>query len=521
VNAWIGIISPGLLALGYGLLFFLPVWVIYRWGILSGRFSFFRRSIRLLIILCTGLVVLGSGGREAVRGLETLLNLAPLNDTPGGIIDAVLQAVLIIVAALFIARLLDTLIFEAGLSRRTERQVPKLLRDTLTLGILVIAVAVILVDLFGVDMTIVGGGAAIITVVLGLAMQNVLGDLLSGVVLQFERPFRVGDWIIVGEHEGEVVEVNWRATRLNTRQHEGIVIPNSVIAKAEITNLHLNTPSAAVDRFVGTEYREPPNRVKGAVMEAVLQCPEVLHQPPPRIWTHEYGSSAIIYRVRFWVKDFARIPKIADEVLTNIWYVFKRYDITIPWPIRNVYLRQEEKPTAEEQADSIVSLLRQVDIFAPLTTGQIEALVSGLVPKFFGRGEVLVEQGDEGNSFYIIEQGRVEVLVVPEGARTEVSVAVLGPRDFFGEMSLLAGDRRNATVRAIEDVRVVIIDKDAFSTIILEHPEVAAEMAALYYRRTEELHAMHVEHTGVSEEDTDEETGERALLRRIQRFFGL
>jgi len=520
MNVWVTIIRPGLFSLLYGLLFFVPAWAVYRWGIISGRLVLFRRSLRLLIVLAAGLIVLGNGGREAVLGLEALLLIPPLNDTPGGILDAVFQAVLIILAALFIARLLDTLIFETGLER-AGRQVPKLLRDTLTLVIIVLAVGLILTSLFGVDATIVGGGAAAITVVLGLAMQNVLGDLLSGVVLQFERPFRVGDWIIVDEHEGEVVEINWRATRLNTRQHEGIVIPNSVIAKAEIINLHLNSPSVGVDRFVGAEYREPPNRVKGAILEGVLQSPNVLHQPPPRVWTHEYGESAIIYRLRFWVKDIARIPRISDEVLTSIWYVFKRYDITIPWPIRNVYMRQEETPTAEEQADSITSLLRQVDIFTPLTAGQIETLAGGLVPKFFGRGEILVQQGDEGNSFYIIEQGRVEVGVVPEGATSEVSVAVLGPRDFFGEMSLLAGDRRTATVRAIEDVRVVIIDKDAFSSIILDHPEVAAEMAALYYRRTEELHAMHVEHDGESEKEATEESGERALLRRIQRFFGL
>ncbi len=520
---WIDILRPGLLALLFGLLFFIPAWVVYRWGVIRGKFTLFRPAIRLLVILITGLVIMGSGGREAVLGLEAALHIVGPDQAgiEAGLILILINSGLIILAALTLARLLDTVIFETRIGIRGDRQVPKLLRDTLTLVIITIAVGIILVEQLDVNATLVGGGAAAITVLLGLAMQNILGDLLSGVVLQFERPFRVGEWIIVGEHEGEVVEINWRATRLNSRKNEGIVIPNSVIAKAEIKNLHLNTPNAAVDRFVGTEYKEPPNRVKGAIMEAILQCPEVLHQPSPRVWTHEYGSSAVIYCLRFWVKDFARIPKIADEVLTNIWYVFKRYDITIPWPIRNVYLRQEEKPTAEEQADSIIGLLRQVDIFAPLTRGQIEVLADGLEPKFFGRGEVLVQQGEEGNSFFIIGQGRVEVSVIPEGSSTEVSVAVLGPRDFFGEMSLLAGDRRNATVRAIEDVWVVIIDKDAFAGIIQEHPEVAAEVAAMYYRRAEELHAMHERAAAGTAEGADGEEGERALLRRIQRFFGL
>ena len=134
---------------------------------------------------------------------------------------------------------------------------------------------------------------------------------------------------------------------------------------------------------------------------------------------------------------------------------------------------------------------------------------------------MLIQQGDEGDSFFIIQQGRVQVAVTPEGGTEETALAVLGPRDFFGEMSLLAGDRRTATVRALEDTRVIVIDKDSFSGIMQENPEVAVEMAAIYYRRTEELSEM-TDRAGVAEEEAVEtESGEHLLLRRIQRFFGL
>ena len=432
-----------------------------------------------------------------------------------------LVTILILVGALFLAHLLDMMVFDLYMGKQLRRDVPKLLRDTMKLVIIALSVGFILIRIYHVNATAVGGGAAVVTLVLGLAMQNVLGDLLSGVVLQFERPFSKGEWIRVGDVEGEVVEVNWRATRLNTRQNLGVVIPNSVIAKAEIHNLDMHTPSIAIDRFVHAEYKEPPNRVKGAIMEGILQCADVVRQPVPQVLTHEYGDSAIIYRMRFWVRDFAKIPRTSDEVLTNIWYVFKRYNLTIPWPIKNVYNREEEELTVEEQVDSITDLLRQVDIFAPLRHNQVEMLAHGLAPKYFGRGEILVKQGDEGNSFFVIEGGRVEILVIPEGSSTEASVAVLGPRNFFGEMSLLAGDRRNATVKAIEDVRVVIIDKDAFGGIIRENPEVAAEMASIYYQRTQELTEAKEKIVEGDEKSLAGERGEVALLKRIQRFFGL
>jgi CRP-like cAMP-binding protein len=361
----------------------------------------------------------------------------------------------------------------------------------------------------------------VVTLVLGLALQNVLGDLFSGIVLQLERPFEQGDWIQVEDEEGEVVEFNWRATRLNTRGNIGVVIPNSVVAKAEIRNLNLNTPHAAVDRYVGTEYREPPNRIKSALLEAILQSADVVQQPAPQVWTHEYGDSAIIYRLRFWVRDFHRTPQIADEVMTNVWYAFKRHDITIPWPIRNVYMREEEATTPEQQADTVQDLLRQVDLFTPLSAEQLRMLAEKLHPVFFGRGEVLIRQGDEGDSFFVIQQGRVQVSVTSEGGTEEVPVATLGPRDFFGEMSLLAGDRRTATVRALEDTRVVVVDKDTFAGIIQENPAVAAEMATIYYTRTEELTGARQLAVDLDAPEEDADGGERALLRRIQRFFGL
>lgn len=521
MNVWAEIIRPGILALFYSALFFIPAWLLYKWAGKKDRLGILRQPVRLLIILVTGGILIGSGGGDSLSALERWIGIGDPTIVDDDLFIRLAYTILILVGAWLLARLLDLVVFDFYMSRRGERAVPKLLRDTLLLVIIVITLVLILIYIFNFNAAWVGGGAAVITVVLGLALQNVLGDLFSGVVLQFEHPFRHGDWIIVGEHEGEIVEINWRATRLRTRQNIGIVIPNSVIAKAEIQNLNLDTPSAAVDRFVGTEYKEPPNRVKGAIMEGILQCGDVLRQPAPRVWTHEYGDHAIIYRMRFWVRDFEKVPKIADDVLTNIWYVFKRYDITIPWPIRNVYMRTEERPTLEETMDSVTGLLRQVDIFTPLSREQIEALAEGLIPKFFGRGEVLVKQGEEGNSFFIIEQGRVEVLITPEGSTTEASVAVLGPRDFFGEMSLLAGDKRTATVKAIEDVRVIIIDKDSFSRIIHENPEVAAEMAACYMQRTQELTAVQERLVEGEEAVVEEDTGERALLRRIQRFFGL
>ncbi|MFO7768370.1 MAG: mechanosensitive ion channel family protein [bacterium] len=519
MNLWTEILRPGLLAAFWSLVFFIPTWALYRWARLAGRIRRFDRSIRLLILLMVGILFLDTGGVEALVGLEILLNEA--FGLPIELLQDLARTVVVLVAALFGAALVDAVVFETYLRSAKERHVPKLLRDAVKLVIVAGGLGTALVRIWGVDATALGGGAAVVTLVLGLALQNVLGDLFSGVVLQFESPFKNGDWIRVGELEGEVVELNWRATRLHSRKNVAIVIPNSVVAKAELRNFAMFTPYAAVDRYVGTEYKEPPNRIKGAVMEAMLQCGQVLRQPPPQVWTDEYGDSAIIYRMRFWVREFRRIPEISDEVMTNVWYAFKRNDITIPWPIRNVYMRSEEGPTREERTEVLADLLRQVDLFTPLPRETLQGLAGKMEAKFFGRGEVLIEQGSEGESFFIVESGRVEVLVSPEEGGRPSRAAVLGPRDFFGEMSLLAGARRTATIRALEDTRVIVLDREAFAEVIEENPEVAAEMASIYYSRSDQLIRMH-EESGVGEEEgPEEEAAEKALLRKIQRFFGL
>lgn len=522
MNPWIDMLKPGLFALLYALLWFVPSWAIYRWMVVRGRAVHFRRSFSLFVWVVAGNLFLELGGEQALGSLETLLGLhGGIGPASSGILLTLATVVLILAAGFFLAEILDTIIFETRLRIWKGTEAPRLLRDTLRVVVLAITLGYILTMVFGVSFAAVGGGAAVVTLVLGLALQNVLGDLFSGVVLQIERPFAQGDWIQVGEYEGEVVEFNWRATRLNTRENIGVVIPNSVVAKTEIRNLNLNEPHSAVDRFVGTEYKEPPNRIKSAILEAILQCGDVLHQPAPQVWTDRYGDSAIIYHLRFWVREFRRIPEISDEVMTGIWYSFKRHGITIPWPIRNIYMREEETPTAEQQADMVTDLLRQVDLLAPLSRSQLQGLAAGITPKFFGRGEVLIRQGEEGDSFFIIQQGRVQVAVTPEGTAEEVPLAVLGPRDFFGEMSLLAGDRRNATIRALEDTRVIIIDREAFSRTIQQNPEIAAEMASIYYSRTQELIETKEKAEAREGKVAEKETGERALLRRIQRFFGL
>src|SRR5262249_34530069 len=147
--------------------------------------------------------------------------------------------------------------------------------------------------------------SAVSAVVLGFALQDTLGNAFSGLAIQSEKPFHVGQWVKIGaEYEGRVAEVTWRATKLRTKAGNFVILPNNVIGKEPITNY--SEPAAPTRLFVdvGASYLAPPNQVRAAAMEALRHSARVLTAPPPDVLVHAFDASAITYRARFWIADF-------------------------------------------------------------------------------------------------------------------------------------------------------------------------------------------------------------------------
>jgi small-conductance mechanosensitive channel len=354
--------------------------------------------------------------------------------------DRWLLGALAIVAAYLVLKLLEATIVRGLAARRPEVSVPRLFPDIIRLVVLVGVVLVVLRLAFGVNLSPLVATSAVLSAVIGLALQATLANIASGIALQISRPFRAGDWVQIGEKVGSVTETNWREIRIRTLDNDHVILPNSRVAEQEIVNFHLPSRVHAHSVFVGASYGAMPGEVKEACTQAALDSGEVLRSPRPLIRLHEFGDSAVVYEVRFWIKDYSRHNDIAEQVRTNIWYHFERRNIEIPLPQRIVTASMVSQKLLETRRQAALGELEtdlsNVPFLKPLSPEEIRTLAKLARTEHYGPGESLVRQGDEGDSFFIVRQGTVAVeLATPDKQST--TVAQLGPGDFFGEMSLL------------------------------------------------------------------------------------
>lgn len=195
------------------------------------------------------------------------------------------------------------------------------------------------------------GAIAGSAIVLGLALQDTLGNAFAGLAIQIERPFRVGHWISAGDQEGRVVEITWRATKIRTKSGDLVVLPNTVVSQQAIHNFSAPTVPTRLFVDVGIAYETPPNAARAALLGAMGRVAGVLAAPPPDVLLTEFAGSAITYRARFWIEQFERTETIKSDVRVAIYYELKRRDIEIPWPIQVEYSREDTTPDPAERRE--------------------------------------------------------------------------------------------------------------------------------------------------------------------------
>jgi hypothetical protein len=353
--------------------------------------------------------------------------------------------------------------------------------------------------------------SAVSAVVLGFALQDTLGNAFAGLAIQSEKPFHVGEWIKVADYEGRVAEVTWRATKLRTKSGNLVVLPNNFIAKEAIINYSEPAAPVRLEVTVGAAYEAPPNQVKAVMLEAMRNCSRVLASPAPDVVLLEFDASAITYKARFWIAEFERDEISRDEVRTAIYYAFQRRQIEIPFPIQVEYSREVAAPDPSARLDATERFLASVDLFSDIPPEVRREIVTSASPAVYGAGEAIVRQGAPGQSMFVIASGSVSIVLEP--ARNEVAKTHAG--GYFGEMSLLTGEPRTATVLAIGDVDVIEIGVDLFRRLAEAHPQAIAKIGEAAMRRRAELDAARAAAAGAAPPDA------ASLIARMKKFLGL
>jgi small-conductance mechanosensitive channel/CRP-like cAMP-binding protein len=403
----------------------------------------------------------------------------------------------------------------------------RIMRDVVTAAASIVAIFSI-ASRAGLNLSGLIATSAVLTAVIGFGLKDTLGNVIGGLSLQTDKSIAIGDWIKVGDVVGRVVDVRWRYTAVETRNWETLIVPNGVLTNEKVTVLGRRRGAPLQWRrwiWFNVDYRTSPAEVSRVVVEALTQAPipNVAQEPPPHCIVMELGESYVRYAARYWLTELAFDDGTDSVVRTRVYFALKRAGIAFSLPAHAVFLTEESAERKEaksrEEDERRIDALEGVDVFDPLTVEDRQLLAQSLHYAPFVTGEVLTRQGAEGHWLYLILRGQVSVHVRSEEG-LEREVARLGAGEFFGEMSLMTGAPRSATVVAETPVECYRLDKAAFQRVIRERPAIAEPVADILARRRTELFAVR--------ENLDQEAQRRHfaadksdLLDRIRDFFGL
>jgi small-conductance mechanosensitive channel/CRP-like cAMP-binding protein len=428
-------------------------------------------------------------------------------------------AITVLLGAIFVIALVDRYVWDLYFQQRHHVRVPKFLSEVARLTIVLVAIFLVL-DI-GYKQTIHGLLIApgIAAVVIGLAMQDLMGNIISGMALQVGKPFRHGDWLMVDNRYAEVMEVNWRSTRLRTIDDISIEIPNRDLAKATIINLNQPERRHAMRIPVNIDSTAAPTRVKDVLAHAAANAKGVAPEPKPKAYLKNFGDYANEYEVKFWMDDHGAYNEVCDAIRTNIWYALQRHGIKIPFPVRTVQLERPARTKQQETQSTARIILRQQTLFKCLNDDQLDTLLPRGRVVHFGRGETLIQQGERGDSMFILVDGEANVVVERNGSPTHV--AALSSGDCFGEMSLLTGEKRSATVVANTDCEVVEIGKTVIAHSLKENPELLGKLSELLARRQMETEGIVTANTRPSVAEAKQTEYQATFVDKLRLFFEL
>jgi small-conductance mechanosensitive channel/CRP-like cAMP-binding protein len=434
----------------------------------------------------------------------------------------IVNGLVFIFGVFLLLRVLEDVFIGRRIRTDEKFEFPVIIRDVIRLILLVLIVLFALKAFLGFEPTALIATSTVVAAVIGFAMQEVLSNLIAGVALQIGKPFDVGHWVELAGQEGVVVEVNWRSTTIRTFENNYVTLPNSNIAKSEIFNFSVPTKLVQRTLSIGVNYQTPPNKVKNVLLNAAREAEGVREKPAPTCRLIDYGDFAITYRLRFWISDYKDYRVIEDNVMTNVWYHFKREGIQIPFPIRTVEMTEvdraaeAEKETAERRATA-QAVFKGVDIFSPLSKKELESLAAASEIRVYGAGETVLRQGDAGEELFIVESGRLKI-TVQDGGRVIFSKE-RGPGYLFGEMALLTGEPRTATIEALVDTETVVIGKKAFEEIVQGDPTVVEKLGDVIEKRRKAIaEGKEPEEPTPAVAETEEE---ESVLDKIRDFFNL
>jgi small-conductance mechanosensitive channel len=350
-----------------------------------------------------------------------------------------------------------------------HQQLPKLFLDLIRGLLVAIGAMVVYSRVWGGEVTGALTALGLGSIVIGLALQEPLGNVVSGLMLLLERPLNVGDWVTVGNVTGKVIEINWRSVHVETRTRELQIIPNVSLYKGAFSNLSRPTPLRKVRIEIGFSYDDPPNRVKEVMLGLLNATPGVLASPAPIVRTFNYGDFSVTYRLVFHLASEDDLDDVRDTILTRLWYVVRREGLTIPFPIAMEYGPDEVPGHPPLKASE---WLVEHSRFKPAIQNG-SATQPAVID--YARDEVVQNLGQRFQGFALILRGRA-MLFAHDANGQRIEIGEIGPGECFGNQLTAGGSTDDIEIRAAEDLKVMVFDNEAIGDLLDQSPGLAAEI---------------------------------------------
>jgi small-conductance mechanosensitive channel/CRP-like cAMP-binding protein len=482
-----------------------------------------HKAVAAVVALVVAWATLPAGRRRLASWPLTLLCLSPLPFLATLLFPELADGMTLAVDGVrffLLASILQSLLLIVAVSvwERFARPWPTIFLDVFR-WLLVAAAFVAILYESGVNAGNLFTGSALVTAALGFALKDTLGNVFSGLAIHAEHPFEVGDWIQYDQnpaHIGCVVEINWRATKVLTLDEAYVIIPNGQLAQASIRNFTKPDAWSRRSLFVITPYAVPPQRVQSIILEALKGSFGVLEHPAPSVVTNAFTERGVEHWVRLFTTQFDKRDRVDGMARDRIWYALARQGIEIPVATHAVRLTEFPAPAPEPHDAAVrrrIDCLERVGLLEPLGPELLRSLAADSVDRVYAAGEQVIRQGDAGDSMFVIMSGSVEV-TAREGDLAVAKLAVLGPDDYFGEMSLMTGAPRVATVTTLSEARLLEVGKDPFRGILSAHPELVESLGhSLRQRLAGRTQAI------AGAERSAPETQD--IFRRIRDFFAV
>uniref|UniRef100_A0A7C3KK33 Mechanosensitive ion channel n=1 Tax=Oscillatoriales cyanobacterium SpSt-418 TaxID=2282169 RepID=A0A7C3KK33_9CYAN len=451
-------------------------------------------------------------------------------------LSLMLTLLVIVIAVFWVSRFLSNwikhgLLIRIGLDRGSREVIAAFIRYLLSiLGMLIV------LQTAGVNLSSLTLFAGVLGIGIGFGLQNLASNFISGITLLIEQPMRVGDFVEVDKLLGTVENISIRSTTIRTLDAVSVIVPNVRFVENNIINWSHRDSRCRIHISVGVAYGSDTLLVSEALLDAARKSSRVLTDPPPKVWLKRFGDSSLDFELLVWINQPSESEPIKSGLNFLIERELRQRGIEIPFPQRDLRIHNlhellpvlhNGKDNHADQAASMADgkrpvstslnnatlrdLLRKISYFEACSDVELLQLIEYGYRQLFPAEQIVCEEGTPGEAFYIILKGSVEIF----SRRAEQYIATLNESEFFGEMALLMGIPRSATVRTLEESVLFVIERNDLQRLLTAHQGLADQIAKKLVERQQMLKDM-----GILSE-LSEETPVVKIRKRLQTLFGI